>query len=79
MNNYDFYNPIRLSEHFHPKECYLKAFSISAVSSEYTYGFETHGWMGRLAASGTRVALHFENPRGTLDLPLYRKWNGYYK
>ena len=76
MNDYDFYNPIRLSEHFHPKGC---GFSIGAVSSEYTYGFETYGWMGRLATTGTYIALHFENLRGTLDLPLYRKWNGYYK
>ena len=79
MSSHDFYNPIKLSEHFHPKGCCLKAFSIGAVSSEYTYEFETHGWMGRLATTGTYIALHFESPRGTLSLHLYRKWKGYYK
>lgn len=78
MNNYGSYNPFRLSEHFHPTRCSFEAFSIRAISSECAHGFETHGWMGRLAASGTYIALHFENPTRTLDLPLYRKCRGYY-
>ena len=74
MIDYDSYNPFRLSEHLHLTRCSFEVFC--AVSSERTYGFETYGWMGRLAA--TYITLHFENQMRTLDLPLYRKYRGYY-